>query len=72
MKFISPFTVVLTYNLEPVYGILLAILIFGESEIMSTSFYIGALLILGTVIADALLKKRVKSMKHHKDNPSQS
>ncbi|MDJ0645161.1 MAG: DMT family transporter [Flavobacteriaceae bacterium] len=56
MKFISPFTVMLTYNLEPVYGIVLAILIFGESEIMSTNFYYGAILILITVILDGLLK----------------
>lgn len=56
MKFISPFTVVLTYNLEPVYGIILAILIFGESEIMSVNFYYGVILILITVALDALLK----------------
>ena len=56
MKFISPFTVVLTYNLEPVYGIVLAILIFGDSEIMSANFYYGAILILITVILDAILK----------------
>ena len=56
MKFISPYTVVLTYNLEPVYGVVLAILIFGESEIMSANFYFGAVLILVTVILDGLLK----------------
>ena len=56
MKFISPFTVVLTYNLEPVYGIILAIIIFGKSEIMSANFYYGAILILMTVVLDGLLK----------------
>lgn len=60
MKFISPFTVVLTYNLEPIYGIILAILIFGKSEIMSANFYIGALLILLTVLFNAILKQRIK------------
>lgn len=58
MKYISPFTVVLSYNLEPVYGIILALLIFGESELMSTNFYYGAIIILTTVVIDALLKNK--------------
>ena len=58
MKYISPFTVVLAYNLEPVYGIILALLIFGESELMSANFYYGAIIILTAVIIDALLKNR--------------
>ncbi|WP_431137436.1 DMT family transporter [Psychroserpens mesophilus] len=56
MRLISPYTVILTYNLEPIYGIILAILLFPEKEIMSTQFYYGAILILGTVLMDALLK----------------
>ena len=56
MKYISPFTVVLTYNLEPVYGIILAIAIFGNSEIMSANFYVGAALILLTIFMNAMLK----------------
>ena len=59
MKFISPFTVVLTYNLEPVYGIILAILIFGSDEIMSANFYYGAILILVTVLIDGLVKSEL-------------
>ena len=39
MKYISPFTLILTVNLEPIYGIILAFFIFGESEKMSTVFY---------------------------------
>ena len=58
MKYISPFTVVLAYNLEPAYGIILALLIFGESELMSANFYYGAIIILTAVIIDALLKNR--------------
>ena len=58
MKYISPFTVVLTYNLEPVYGIILALLIFCESELMSANFYYGAIIILATVILDALIKSK--------------
>ena len=58
MKYISPFTVMLTYNLEPVYGIILALLIFGESELMSNNFYYGALLILTTVLINSLMKNK--------------
>jgi len=63
MKYISPFTVVLTYNLEPVYGIILAIIIFGSDEIMSPNFYYGALLILFTVLIDGLMKNKAKIFK---------
>ncbi|NNJ89066.1 MAG: DMT family transporter [Eudoraea sp.] len=58
MRFISPYTVLLTVNLEPVYGILLAFAIFGESEKMNTIFYVGALIILLTVVANGILKNR--------------
>jgi len=58
MKYISPFTVMLTYNLEPIYGIILAIVIFGSDEIMSANFYYGAILILFTVLIDGLMKSK--------------
>jgi drug/metabolite transporter (DMT)-like permease len=58
MRLISPYTVVLTYNLEPIYGIVLAILFFGESEIMSTNFYYGAILILLTVLLNGFVKNK--------------
>ena len=38
LKFITPYSVVLTYNLEPIYGILLALLFFGDNEKMSFQF----------------------------------
>ncbi|THD65881.1 DMT family transporter [Robertkochia marina] len=60
MKFISPYTVMLTINLEPVYGIILAFLILGADEKMSGGFYFGALLILGTVVANGVLKNSHK------------
>jgi len=56
MRFISPYTVVLTYNLEPLYGIAMALLLFPETETMSTQFYYGAFLVLATVIANGILK----------------
>ncbi len=61
MRFISPYTVMLTINLEPIYGIVLALLIFGQSEKMSPLFYMGALLIVATIIANGILKNRRKS-----------
>ncbi|MFP9099667.1 DMT family transporter [Flavobacterium sp. RHBU_24] len=56
MKTITPYTMMLTINLEPVYGIILALLVFEQSERMATSFYIGAGIILVTVIINGILK----------------
>ena len=56
MKFLSPYTVMLTINLEPIYGILLAVIVFEEKEKMSTGFYIGAVIILSTVILNGIVK----------------
>ena len=53
----------LTINLEPVYGILLAFMVFGSEEKMSPAFYYGALLILITVILNGILKTRRKIRK---------
>lgn len=61
MRYIRPFTVMLTVNLEPVYGIILAYFIFGEDEKMHPNFYLGALIILVTVITNGILKNRSKS-----------
>ncbi len=58
MRFLSPYTVMLTINLEPVYGIVLAVLIFNDNEKMSSMFYFGALIILSTVIINGYLKNR--------------
>jgi drug/metabolite transporter (DMT)-like permease len=63
MKLISPYTVVLTYNLEPIYGIILALILFPEKEQMSTQFYLGALLIISTVILNGIIKNRIKTKK---------
>ncbi|MBT8309241.1 MAG: DMT family transporter [Flavobacteriaceae bacterium] len=56
MRYISPYSVVLTYNLEPIYGILLALLLFPEKEKMSHQFYIGAILIITTVLLNGIIK----------------
>lgn len=66
MKWLSPYTVMLTINLEPVYGILLALVILGDSEYMKPQFYYGALVILLTVLLNGVLKTR-RSIKKKTD-----
>jgi drug/metabolite transporter (DMT)-like permease len=65
MKWISPYTVMLTTNMEPVYGILLALVILGDNEYMSPQFYYGALIIFITVIINGYIKTRIKKAKIH-------
>lgn len=55
----SPYMAILTVNLEPVYGILLAVLIFGNSERMTPGFYLGTLVILVAVLAYPMLNHRL-------------
>lgn len=58
MKYITPYSVVLTYNLEPIYGIVLALILFPKSETMSPLFYVGAALIICTVLLNAIFKHK--------------
>ena len=60
MKFLSPYTVMLTINLEPIYGIILAVLVFKEKERMCFEFYIGAIIILLTVLLNSFIKSYKK------------
>jgi drug/metabolite transporter (DMT)-like permease len=64
MKRLSAFAINLTINLEPVYGILLAVMIFGEKEKMTTQFYLGTSLVLLAVciypIINYLQRKKKK------------
>jgi len=60
MKMISPYTVVLSYNLEPIYGIIMALILFPEKEKMSASFYYGAIIIISVVLLNAILKNSRK------------
>ncbi len=59
-KRISVFLFQLTLNLEPVYGILMALLVFGEAERMSTNFYVGALVIFCAVLIYPLIKNKLE------------
>lgn len=56
MKRISAFVVNLSINMEPVYGIILAFLIFGEKERMNSGFYLGTMVILLSVILYPIIR----------------
>jgi drug/metabolite transporter (DMT)-like permease len=57
MKRISPYTVTLTVNLETIYGIIIAYILWKQDEVMTPAFYIGAFIILCTVFGNSMLKK---------------
>ncbi len=63
MKYLSPYTVMLTINLEPIYAIVLALIIFKEKEQMNTTFYFGAFIVLFVVLLNGLLKNSSKIKK---------
>ena len=58
MKYLSPYTVMLTINLEPIYAIVLALFIFGDKEQMSSTFYLGAFIVLFVVLLNGIIKNR--------------
>jgi drug/metabolite transporter (DMT)-like permease len=58
MKYLSPYTVMLTINLEPVYAIILALFIFGDKEKMKPEFYLGACIVLGVVLINGIIKNK--------------
>ncbi|MEM6736787.1 MAG: DMT family transporter [Bacteroidota bacterium] len=60
MKRLSAFSINLVVNLEPVYGIILALIIFGKSEEMSIGFYSGTGLLLASVLLYPLLNHKYK------------
>lgn len=58
MKKLSVFFIQLTLNLEPVYGIIMALIILGNSEKMGLNFYAGTLIIISAVVSYPWLKKK--------------
>lgn len=60
MKKISPYTVTLTVNLETIYGIIIAYILWKKDEAMTPGFYIGTLIILATIFGNGLLKQYLK------------
>ena len=64
LKYISAFTVNLTYNFEPIYSILLAFLIFKENKFLGAGFYFGfGLILLAISLQMARVWKERKSLK---------
>jgi drug/metabolite transporter (DMT)-like permease len=57
MKHVTPFTVSVSINMEPIYTILVALALNPFKEKMSTGFYIGGSLILMAIFTNAYLKK---------------
>jgi len=66
LKKVGSFTTNLTYNLEPVYGILLAFMIFHENEYLNKNFYLGFTLILTSVILQLSRTLQLRSRWHKK------
>jgi drug/metabolite transporter (DMT)-like permease len=58
VKRLGAFTTALTINLEPVYTILLAVVILNEDAVLSNSFYVGSILIIAVIFINALLKTK--------------
>lgn len=63
MKKISPYTVTLTVNLETIYGIIIAFILWKKDEAMTPGFYLGTLIILATIFGNGLLKQYLKKEK---------
>ena len=57
MKRIQPFTMNISVNLEPIYAIILALIIFPKEEKMSLLFYVGGLVIFISILINSILKK---------------
>ena len=60
LKKLSPFTVTLTVNLETVYGIIFAFLIWPQTEHMSGFFYTGTCIILAVILLNAIVKAKIE------------
>jgi len=58
MKRVSVFFIQLTVNLEPIYGIIMALIIFQDKEKMKGNFYLGTLVILSAVLLYPYLKRK--------------
>jgi drug/metabolite transporter (DMT)-like permease len=61
MKYLSAFVMNLTISLEPIYAIIMAIILFNENEELTPNFYIGAIIILLAVFGHPIMKKLRKN-----------
>ena len=58
VKRLTPYTFVMAINLEPIYAMILAVLIWPESETMSGGFYVGAAIVVAMIFLNAVVSKR--------------
>jgi drug/metabolite transporter (DMT)-like permease len=61
MKELSPFTVVLAINMEPIYAIIMALIFYSETEKMPAQFYIGAAIVIGVIMLNGIIKNRKRA-----------
>lgn len=57
-KYLGAFTVSLSINLEPIYTMIMAVLLFPNEEVMDVSFYLGSSIILAAVFFNGLWQYR--------------
>ncbi len=58
MRHITPYSLIMAINLEPIYSIILALIFFGDDELMTISFYIGSSIIIGVVFLEGYIKNK--------------
>ncbi len=58
MRHITPYALIMAINLEPIYSIIIGLIIFSETETMNLSFYIGSSIILFIVFLDGYIKNK--------------
>ena len=63
MKHLSSFTIMMVINLEPIYGILLALVIWNEKAFMSANFYLGFVIVIAAIVLNGIYKHRKEAQK---------
>ena len=63
IKVLNPYSIMLILNMEPIYGIMLALVIFGQNELMNLNFYLGLVLIMIAILSNFIYKSRRASQR---------
>ena len=58
MRHITPYALIMAINLEPIYSIIIGLIIFNDTEVMNLSFYLGSSIILFIVFLDGYIKNK--------------
>ena len=61
LKHLTPYSTMISINMEPVYGIVLAIIILDENQNLSYGFYIGFFMIFCSIILNGIMKLKNKN-----------